>query len=106
MYELTLGRDDFDPAMAARLGIAKWYTSGSNYDYDLPTANAFSALMWNNTSDLGVGIASRSGRMVLVCNYWPPGIWQKGFTYLEISCEPKSYWPSRERLRCRWTGWG
>ncbi|OXA58778.1 uncharacterized protein LOC110847445 [Folsomia candida] len=73
MYELTLGRDDFDPAMAARLGIAKWYTSGSNYDYDLPTANAFSALMWNNTSDLGVGIASRSGRMVLVCNYWPPG---------------------------------
>lgn len=73
MYELTIGSDDIDPSSAAKLAVGKWYNSGASYDYELPAPSAFSAMMWNSTSDLGVGIASKEGSVWVVCNYWPSG---------------------------------
>jgi hypothetical protein len=36
-------------------------------------ASSFSAMLWNSTSNLGVGVASKDGNVLVVCNYWPPG---------------------------------
>ncbi len=73
MYELSLGSDGFDPSAAARLAVGKWYGGATNYDYVIPVANSFSAMIWNSTTDLGVGIVSNEGSVWVICNYYPPG---------------------------------
>lgn len=70
---LTIGRDNFDPSKAVKLAVARWYASGAHYDYDVPVANAFTAMIWNSTTELGVGVASKNGNILVICNYWPPG---------------------------------
>jgi hypothetical protein len=72
IYWLT-GPKNFDLRKAAKLAVGRWYQDLGGYDYQVPVANAFSAMIWNATTDLGVGIATKGNDVIVVCNYWPPG---------------------------------
>lgn len=53
--------------------IKNWYSSISKYNWEFPDASTFSQLIWKETRELGLGVASNGRKSVVVASYWPKG---------------------------------
>lgn len=58
--------------------VDKWYSELNDYSFgkepDTLTCGHFTQIVWKNTRELGVGSAkSKSGKLYVVANYYPPG---------------------------------
>ncbi|CAG5036512.1 unnamed protein product [Parnassius apollo] len=62
----------------ARDCVEKWYSEIKDYSFgrepEILTCGHFTQIVWKNTRELGVGSAkSKSGKLYVVANYFPPG---------------------------------
>ena len=57
--------------------IGLWYDEIQHYDFDAPgfspSTGHFTQLVWNSTTQIGTGIASKNDKTVVVMHYKPPG---------------------------------
>ena len=57
--------------------VDSWYSEGKNYNYERaefsPQTGHFTQLVWVASQKLGVGVARRAGKVIVVANYDPPG---------------------------------
>ncbi len=67
------GEPAIDSNQAVENAVRKWYGSVKTYNWNNPGVTAFSALVWKTTTDLGLGVASKGLRTVVVAAYSPEG---------------------------------
>jgi len=64
--------------------VDSWYKEVEKYNYDTETGNAgtghFTQLVWSGSAKLGVGVASKHGKVIVVANYDPPGNFRGKFS--------------------------
>jgi glioma pathogenesis-related protein 2 len=66
------------PRQGIYKALALWYgREVVLYDHSKPGPQQgtghFTALIWKQTTRLGVGVARKSNKCIIVANYWPPG---------------------------------
>ncbi|VVC38430.1 Hypothetical protein CINCED_3A000290 [Cinara cedri] len=64
--------------VTAKDAICNWYKEGKNYDYSreprILKSGHFTQLVWKSTTSMGIAmVKGKSGRIVIVANYNPPG---------------------------------
>ncbi|XP_025422410.1 uncharacterized protein LOC112692082 isoform X2 [Sipha flava] len=64
--------------VTAKDAICNWYKEGKNYDYSkeprILKSGHFTQLVWKGTKSMGIAmVKGKSGRIVIVANYNPPG---------------------------------
>ncbi|KAL0849828.1 hypothetical protein ABMA28_011767 [Loxostege sticticalis] len=69
---------DPNTKIKARDCVDKWYSEINEYSFgrepEVLTCGHFTQIVWRDTKELGVGSAkSKSGKLYVVCNYFPPG---------------------------------
>ncbi|XP_063835531.1 uncharacterized protein LOC135084685 isoform X1 [Ostrinia nubilalis] len=69
---------DPNTKIKARDCVDKWYSEINEFSFgrdpDVLTCGHFTQIVWKDTKELGVGSAkSKSGKLYVVCNYYPPG---------------------------------
>lgn len=69
---------DPNTKIKARDCVDKWYSEINEYSFgrepEVLTCGHFTQIVWKDTKELGVGSAkSKSGKLYVVCNYFPPG---------------------------------
>lgn len=68
---------DLNYQYTGKEGVTAWYDEIKSYDFKNPKfteeTGHFTQLIWKDTKELGVGIAQKNGKFILVCNYRPPG---------------------------------
>ena len=72
LYKIS-GFPNMDPSEAAKKAVNSWYSSVKSYNYEAPKATGFSQVVWNATTQLGVGVASKDDITVVACTYSPRG---------------------------------
>ncbi|XP_021949374.2 uncharacterized protein LOC110846841 isoform X2 [Folsomia candida] len=56
-----------------RKAVDNWYNAINKFNWNYPEASTFSQVVWKNTTEIGLGIASKGTKSVVVANYWPKG---------------------------------
>ncbi|ALC40150.1 CG16995 [Drosophila busckii] len=63
--------------------VQSWYDEIKLYDWSRPAFRSgtghFTQLVWKDSTELGVGLATRGNEMYVVCNYNPPGNYANRF---------------------------
>lgn len=66
-----------DDAEYIERAIALWYDEIKDYDFDAPGFSAstghFTQLVWNQSVQIGTGVATKNGKTFVVQQYKPPG---------------------------------
>lgn len=69
-----------DPSwrLKGEVAVDSWYSEVTQHKYGRkarnPETGHFTQVIWKNSEDLGIGLAkSKSGKMIVVCNYSPAG---------------------------------
>lgn len=75
-----------DPSVKikARDCVTKWYDEINDFSFgkepEILTCGHFTQIVWKNTRELGIGSArSKSGKLYVVANYYPPGNYSDQF---------------------------
>ena len=59
------------------VAVDSWYSEISQHSFGTETVGGqtghFTQVVWANTKKLGVGVATRGGKVIVVANYDPPG---------------------------------
>jgi pathogenesis-related protein 1 len=59
--------------------VGDWASEAPKYNYPANTCRGrcghYTQVVWRGTRELGCAVASKNGREVWVCNYYPPGNW-------------------------------
>jgi len=72
LYRIT--NPNIDSREAVRLATAAWYQPAYRYNWENPSGqSAFTQVVWKATTDIGIGVAQKGNRTVVVADYWPPG---------------------------------
>ena len=61
------------PVRAVQEAMKTWYSSVDKYNWTQPNPTGFSQMVWNKTSDIGVGVAKKDDVTVVAVTYWPRG---------------------------------
>lgn len=56
-----------------RKAVDNWYEAISKFNWNNPEASTFSQLIWKSTTHIGIGVANKGSKSVVVTNYWPKG---------------------------------
>lgn len=74
LFMAESSKSDFMPT--AESVVKSWYDEISKYNFgDKPIAGTghFTQLVWKGSEELGIGLAKKGGKVVVVANYSPPG---------------------------------
>lgn len=81
--------------------VQSWYNEIQKYDFNceamIPGTGHFTQVVWKSSKQLGVGVACKDGRTVVVTNYDPPGNYMG--RYKENVFKPLTT-DNEERTRC------
>lgn len=76
---------DPNTKITAKVCVDKWYNEINDFSFgkepEVLTCGHFTQIVWKNTKELGVGNAkSKSGKLYVVANYYPPGNYSGQFS--------------------------
>lgn len=76
---------DPNVTITARDCVDKWYGQINDFSFgrepEVLTSGLFTQIVWKNTKELGIGCAkSKTGKLYVVANYFPPGNFSGQFT--------------------------
>jgi hypothetical protein len=72
LFKVSGGTAVSDDA-AVDMAMKNWSSAASWFNYTAPKPTGFSQIVWNATTQLGIGIASGNDTHILVATYYPRG---------------------------------